>query len=335
MKAGDDARAENSADTASRIMIISLHRALAALAFLPLAIAAQQPAGQPAQPSAEELQRANTAFTQSDWRAVYDQYSALAQRFPTHALSHFRMGVALVGLGRPAEAESHLREGERLGIPAPQAGFRLGEALAEQGKADAAIAELQRSASAGALLGPTAIETDPHFASLHSHPKWKTVVDAFGAAVFPCRYDPHFREFDFWIGDWDVRATGAPEVGPAARNTVTLELNDCVVEEHWTAPNGSQGTSYNLYDRSHAMWRQTWVDNLGGQHDYHGYLKDGNMVFEGDTPAPNGQLGRIPTRLTFFHIGRDSVRQYSQTSPDSGKTWQPNYDLMYVRRKSP
>jgi hypothetical protein len=52
----------------------------------------------------------------------------------------------------------------------------------------------------------------------------------------------------------------------------------------------------------------------------------------GDTPAPNGKLGRVPTRLTFFHIGKDSVRQFSEISPDSGKTWTPNYDLIYVRR---
>lgn len=308
-------------------MIISLHRAVTALALLPLALAAQQPA--PA-----DLQRANAAFAQSDWHSAYDQYHALAERFPTHALSHFRVGVALIGLGRPAEAESHLREGEHLGIPAAQAAYRLSQSLAEQGKPDSAIAELLRSAAASAFIVPSVLEGDQHLASLRGHPKWKSILDTFGAIVFPCRYDPHFREFDFWIGDWDVRPTGAPAVGPGGRNTVTLELNDCVVMEHWTS-GGSQGTSYNIFDRSLGLWRQTWVDNIGGQHDYRGSLKDGNMVLEGDTPAPNGQRGRIPTRLTFFHISADSVRQFSQVSPDSGKTWQTSYDLTYVRRKSP
>jgi hypothetical protein len=79
---------------------------------------------------------------------------------------------------------------------------------------------------------------------------------------------------------------------------------------------------------------QTWVDNIGGQHDYWGHLENGNMAFIGDTPAPNGKLGRVPTRLTFFHIGKDSVRQFSEISSDSGKTWTTNYDLMYVRRSA-
>ena len=56
------------------------------------------------------------------------------------------------------------------------------------------------------------------------------------------------------------------------------------------------------------------------------------MSFVGDVPAPNGQLGRIPVRLTFFNLGKDSVRQFSEVSADSGKTWTTNYDLTYVRR---
>jgi hypothetical protein len=53
--------------------------------------------------------------------------------------------------------------------------------------------------------------------------------------------------------------------------------------------------------------RQTWVDNIGGPHDYRGGIKDGNMVYVGDTPAPGWQRGRIPTRLTFFHVSADSA----------------------------
>jgi hypothetical protein len=146
-------------------------------------------------------------------------------------------------------------------------------------------------------------------------------------------HDARFREFDFWVGDWDVRAVGAAPVGPAARNTVTIDDNGCVITEHWIAPGGSEGQSFNIFDRSVGQWRQTWVDNVGGQHDYRGGIVCGNMVYEGDTPVPGGQLGRVPTRLTFFKIARDSVRQFSQTSADGGKTWTTAYDLMYVRRK--
>lgn len=306
------------------------------LALLAIGVSAQVFAqGQPAAasaPSADELARATAAFAQSDWKTSLDAYSALAKKYPTHALSRFRVGVSLMELGRLSEAEASLREGEKLGIAPANAGFRLGEVLAEQRKADAAVAELMRAAAARAPLTPAAIEADPHFASLKSHPKWTAVIDAFDAVARPCMHDARNREFDFWLGDWDVRATGSPPVGPAARNTVTLENNGCTVVEHWVAPSGAEGQSFNLFDRSRGQWRQTWVDNSGGEHDYHGGVVGGNMVFEGDTPAPGGALGRTPTRLTFFHVGADSVRQFSQQSVDSGKTWNTAYDLMYVRR---
>ena len=306
------------------------------LLILPLFLAAAAVSAAPPTPptaSAAELQAAAAAFSAADWSAAHNAYRALAKRYPTHALSRFRVGVTLNELGRSDEAIPNLREGERLGIPAPQSAFRLAQALAEAKQGDAAIAELRRALAAGFFTLPSALASDPHFSKLSAHAEWASVLDAFDAVVQPCKHDARFRQFDFWIGDWDVRPTGVPATGPPSRNTVTLEENTCVIMEHWAGVGGSTGQSFNLFYRSLGKWRQTWVDNTGGQHDYVGSLQDGNMVFEGTTPAPNGQLGRVATRLTFFHVGADSVRQFSQTSPDSGRTWQVAYDLMYVRRK--
>jgi uncharacterized protein (TIGR02246 family) len=242
--------------------------------------------------------------------------------------------VSLIELGRPEDALRDLREGERLGVAPANAAYRLAQAHAEAGRRDSALAELRRALDAGYFAPPSSVDGDAHFASLRGDPSWKGVLDAFDAVVRPCLHDKRFREFDFWIGDWDVRPTGQPAAGPPSRNVITLDDNGCVLTEHWTAPNGSEGQSFNIFDRSIGKWRQTWVDNVGGQHDYRGALVNGNMVYEGDTPAPNGQLGRVPTRLTFFRLGPDSVRQFSETSADSGRTWQTAYDLTYVRRKA-
>lgn len=287
----------------------------------------------PPQPRTDEIQRANALFVQANWKAALEAYQSLASAYPTHALSRFRVGVSLMEMHRLADAEASLREGERLGVPAPQAAWRLAQVLSEQQHADSAVMELLRAARGGLRMSQSALVGDRHLAAIKRHPKWSEVLDAFDAVARPCMHDPRFREFDFWVGDWDVRPTGQAPVGPAARNTVTQDDDGCVVTEHWSAPSGSVGQSFNIFDRSMGKWRQTWVDNSGGQHDYRGELKDGNMVFIGDTPAANGQLGRVPTRLTFFHLGKDSVRQYSETSSDSGRTWQTSYDLMYVRRK--
>ena len=149
----------------------------------------------------------------------------------------------------------------------------------------------------------------------------------------PCREDPRYRAFDFWIGTWDVRPATRPDA-PPSENIITLEHGDCVVIEHWRSVRGGTGTSLNIFDASRGMWYQTWADAEGGLHEYHGNPDaQGNMVFEGEIPGQEGQPKRVPTRLTFFREGPDRVRQFSQSSVDGGKTWATNYDLIYTRRR--
>ena len=269
----------------------------------------------PAPPPAE-LQHAATAFAAGNWTQANAEYTALAQRFPGHPLVNFRTGVTLTELGRAAEGEKYLRLGERLGIPAPQAEYRLAESFAEQRKLDSAAAALLRSAGAGFYLPPPVLDGNAHFAVL------KSQLEKAGIKITPVSANVTVAQ-----------SAAADDLPTPSRNRITLEENGCVVQEHWQAGGGAaSGQSFNLFDGSIGKWRQTWVDNSGGQHDYVGALVDGNMVFEGTTPAPNGQLGRIPTRLTLFHVSKDTVRQFSQTSADGGKTWTTSYDLTYVRR---
>jgi len=104
--------------------------------------------------------------------------------------------------------------------------------------------------------------------------------------------------------------------------------------EHWTSIGGGTGSSFNIFDASRGGWFQTWVDSGGGLHEYRGNPDArGDMIFDqGETPGGPGQPARVPTRLSFFRLGPDKVRQFSETSLDGGATWTPNYDLIYTRR---
>lgn len=152
---------------------------------------------------------------------------------------------------------------------------------------------------------------------------------------------PEHRQFDFWVGDWDVvpnPATvppGTPPPAPGskpARNVVEKAHSGCVLIENWKTT-GQTGQSFNLYDRASRRWHQTWVDSGGGLHEYWGELKDGNMVFAGEVPLGPGSrfAGRRIVRLTFFPMGPDKVRQFSEALNMDG-TWSVNYDLIYTRR---
>jgi len=149
----------------------------------------------------------------------------------------------------------------------------------------------------------------------------------------PCEYDPKYKEFDFWIGEWDVRGAGAPANAPPSSNVITKVHSGCVILESYTAP-GFTGQSVNIYDRSRGQWHQTWVDSSGALHEYWGERKDGKMVFEGSLPPPPGQTARQQTRMTFFNVAPDKVRQLSETTTDGGKTWRTGYDFIYTRCSS-
>ncbi|MEW6320859.1 MAG: amidohydrolase family protein [Acidobacteriota bacterium] len=144
---------------------------------------------------------------------------------------------------------------------------------------------------------------------------------------------PVYRQFDFWLGEWDVVPNGvtlAPGQKPSS-NVITSAHGGCVLVENWRAASGGTGTSLNIYDRSRGQWHQTWTDSSGGLHEYWGRLENGNMVFHGTMPVPTSPQLRMNVRLTFFHETSDRVRQLSERLNADG-SWTVNYDLIYTRR---
>jgi hypothetical protein len=100
------------------------------------------------------------------------------------------------------------------------------------------------------------------------------------APAQPCAGDPVHRQFDFWIGDWNVTPSGGPG---GATNQIRGGLDGCLVAESWTAANGVRGRSINAYDRDLRQWHQTWVSSQPLGH----LRMAGNL--EGDTMVLRGQ----------------------------------------------
>jgi hypothetical protein len=151
----------------------------------------------------------------------------------------------------------------------------------------------------------------------------------------PCPGKAEHRALDFWVGEWDVRRTGAPETTPPSHSRVELVEDQCVVYESYATPAGYSGRSFNAYHPDKKRWEQFWVDNQGALHHYVGQPRDGNMYYEAEgvrTQGPSSPLARV--RMTFFDQGPDQVRQLGEQSTDGGKTWTVAYDLTYRRRKA-
>jgi hypothetical protein len=144
----------------------------------------------------------------------------------------------------------------------------------------------------------------------------------------PC-IAPENRQFDFWLGDWDVVD---PQGQPQGTSRIESILSGCVVLENWTG-GGMSGKSFNIYDTSARKWRQSWVDDRGSVLLLEGEFRDGKMVLEGRRPGAQG--GVVLNRITWNRIGGDPnrVRQVWEASRDDGKSWKTLFDGTY-RRKS-
>jgi hypothetical protein len=146
------------------------------------------------------------------------------------------------------------------------------------------------------------------------------------AASRGCRAPEH-RQFDFWIGEWEVTT---PDGARAGHNRIESILDGCALRESWTGSKGSSGTSYNAYDRQTGKWHQTWVDNGGLLLHLDGVFAGGKMVLSGETRDSSG--ARVLNRITWQETARGAVRQLWETSADGGKTWRVAFDGRYRKR---
>ena len=137
---------------------------------------------------------------------------------------------------------------------------------------------------------------------------------------------PEHRQFDFWMGSWDVTVQGKP----AGTNRIESDLKGCVLVEHWTAARGGRGTSLNFYDRDTRRWHQTWMDDQGNALRLTGALRDGRMVLE-STPQRQADGTTVVQRITWSREADGSVRQMWEQSADT-KTWTTLFDGRYARR---
>jgi hypothetical protein len=138
-----------------------------------------------------------------------------------------------------------------------------------------------------------------------------------------------YRQFDFWIGDWNVTSDGQQ----AGTNSIHAVHGGCALQENWqgTGEGGISGSSFNMYDKATGKWHQTWVDASGTLLLLDGGLVDGAMVLGGQRPTRDGS-GQANHRITWTPNADGSVRQLWEATKDDGATWSVLFDGLYVRQ---
>lgn len=139
---------------------------------------------------------------------------------------------------------------------------------------------------------------------------------------------PEYRQFDFWVGDWDAFEVDSPT--SAARNRVDRILDGCVLLEDYQGTNGSKGQSFSLYDASRKVWHQSWVTNQGQLLVIEGKMQAGEMVLSGVDHTAGGKERHVRGAWKPVNGG---VRETAVISTDGGKTWEPWFDLVFRPHK--
>lgn len=136
-----------------------------------------------------------------------------------------------------------------------------------------------------------------------------SVITAFAEAKPPA-LPPEARQFDFWLGKWDVTN---PAGQPAGTSRIESVASQAALLENWSGT----GKSLNAYNAAKKQWQQFWVDNTGGVLELAGGIVDGNMVLTGE----HDTAGRHMIEKITWTPNRDgTVRQHWEQFTDGGKT---------------
>jgi uncharacterized protein len=147
-----------------------------------------------------------------------------------------------------------------------------------------------------------------------------------GTAVAERCQGPEHRQFDFWLGRWEVRAADGTLQG---HNDIARAARGCALLEHWRGAGGGRGVSVNTYDAAVGRWTQRWVGD-GATLWLEGGLENGSMVLRGTAPRATPR-GDVLDRITWTPLPDGRVRQAWETSGDGGRTWGEIFEGFYLR----
>ncbi|MDX1381374.1 MAG: hypothetical protein R3233_09645, partial [Xanthomonadales bacterium] len=152
---------------------------------------------------------ADALFADGEWSEAAAAYEVLVEQNPEHANNWFQLGQARMQLEEHVAArDAYLAALEAGFQPAARAQFHLARALAALGERDAALDQLEALSGTAGITNQT-LQGTPEFEGLGGMPRYQALL----AALTPCTA-PEYRAFDFWLGTWDVHASGS--TGPAA-----------------------------------------------------------------------------------------------------------------------
>ncbi|MGE3618606.1 MAG: hypothetical protein AB7L66_22235, partial [Gemmatimonadales bacterium] len=97
-----------------------------------------------------------------------------------------------------------------------------------------------------------------------------------------------FRQFDFALGDWEVRSRSGYLIG---RSRIATDLDGCLVTERFSGRRGDSQLSYFFFDLGTGEWVRAFADSEGRHVELvGGPTPEGNFAFRA-SGAPGARVG--------------------------------------------
>lgn len=276
---------------------------------------------------------ADAEFQKHEWARAAEAYQKRTEAVPDDALAWLRWGICLVQLGKGAEAVAPLEKAQKLGLQPPLVQYQLAQAAALTGDRSRALSLLQTLADVDyyPVGGPAAKEKA--FAKLANDSDFLKLSAALEVNRAPCKEGDatsDYRKFDFWLGDWDVVDKAGEPVGTSHVERV---LAGCALSESWHGQGGGEGRSLSTWNPGLRRWEQYWADGQGVPIFFTGRVEAGELRLRADSATRGGTP--MVRRVTFSKLANGHVRQLSEASTDTGRTWALEYDFYYVKKGTP
>lgn len=279
------------------------------------------------QPS-PQMVAANELFKAQRWQEAATAYENILKSETNNADAWYRLATARYSLKQYQAAAAAFQKNAEI-TNSGAAMFNLACLYSLMGDKDKSIEWLAKAVDNPKTFLQSINFNDSDLANVKDDPRFKSLAEKVDRSIHPCMYRPEAREFDFWVGEWDVYNPQGQQTGTSV---ILRFAGGCGILENWTDRFGGTGKSLNFYDEEAGKWFQYWIGAKGGPLRYSGIYKDKAIRYEGESVSKDGK--RTLMRLTFFNVDANTVRQFAETSNDEGKTWTTSYDFKYVRRRA-
>ena len=156
---------------------------------------------QPPKPS-PKMTAANEFYKQQKFQEAATAFGEVLKDEPANGRAWYLLGMSLHSLGKYEQAIAAFEKNLTL-VQNPNSMYNIACGYARLNKTDKAFEWLEKALNGGAAVFVN-LEKDTDLDNLRQDARFKKMSELADRLKRPCIYSAEARQFDFWVGDWEV-----------------------------------------------------------------------------------------------------------------------------------